>query len=313
MTFRVAATLLSSRKSGGKFFLPTIAAATVATFSSLTFPVDPSKHDENQHLISSVRNNTVSHCHCDSVPQTKQQQQSESTFYLSRNFVADAVEKVLPSVVRVEVHVKASSSISSSLSLPNDNNDDTPSDISHHYDQRGSGSGFFVLAKEILNTNNDDLNDNDVLVVTNAHCVLTPQEFQDSAHDESSTKIVYLELADGRIITGKIIAFDTQRDVALIRPDTIVQNMTAARLLMYRHDDNIRKTKKIVRYGEFVAALGAPLELENTVTVGIVSNPYRRCRYDPGKTYIQTDNACHVGNSGGPLVNMDGKLFCALD
>ena len=236
-----------------------------------------------------------------------------SSFYLSRNFVADAVENVLPAVVRVEVHVKASPSSSSSLQK-DDVDDDSPTDISCHYDQRGSGSGFFVLAKEILNTSNgDDNNDNNVLVVTNAHCVMTPQEFQDSAHNASSTKIVYLELADDRIITGKIIAFDTQRDVALIQPDTIVENMIAAPLLMYKHDKNIiHKNKKIVRHGEFVAALGAPLELENTVTVGIVSNPYRRCRHDPGKTYIQTDNTCHVGNSGGPLVNMDGKLLLFL-
>jgi S1-C subfamily serine protease len=254
-------------------------------------------------------------CHCDSAAAAAAV--AARTLSFSRNFVADAVEKVLPAVVRIQVHVKAR-------------------DGETDYDQRGSGSGFFVSADEILyhetddgdnnnnNNNNrsnnvvvvvgggggDRTNDNVLLVLTNAHCVLTPQEFKEGGHNQSSTKTVYLELSDDRVITGKIVAFDTQKDVALIRPDTVVRNVTAARLFLAKHDeDDDDCATGGVRHGEFVAAVGAPLELENTVTVGVVSNPRRRCRHDPGTTYIQTDNTCHVGNSGGPLVNMDGTCI----
>jgi S1-C subfamily serine protease len=71
------------------------------------------------------------------------QKRSRVSPYFSRNFVADAVEKVLPSVVRVEVRDGAN--------------------------QRGSGSGFAVDASEIL----PHVQPGTVLVVTNAHCVLT--------------------------------------------------------------------------------------------------------------------------------------------
>ncbi|KAL3904884.1 MAG: hypothetical protein SGARI_004716 [Bacillariaceae sp.] len=134
--------------------------------------------------------------------------------------------------------------------------------------------------------------------------------------------MVYLEFpeGDGKILTGEIIAFDTQRDVALIRPHVMDSDngdvVLSTACLQLDHDNNHQSSSTsppAVRCGEFVAALGAPLELENTVTVGIVSNPRRRCRHDASAAtttyYIQTDNSCHVGNSGGPLINMQGQVI----
>ncbi|KAL3923684.1 MAG: hypothetical protein SGILL_001518 [Bacillariaceae sp.] len=257
---------------------------------------------------------------------------SSSSIPFGPNFVADAVEKVLPSVVRIEVHAKSVAS----------NDSDSDSADTPLIDQRGSGSGFVVRADDVLwqdkegeepdetSTTSSARND-EVLILTNAHCILTPEEF---AHgSQHTTKTVYLEFVgdtennnsnsdensdagSNRILTGTIVAFDTKRDVALIRPhfdrdddddDDVFglqgHRMRAASLLL----NNDKSTT--VRHGEFVAALGAPLELENTVTVGIVSNPRRRCRHDDHKLYIQTDNSCHIGNSGGPLINMDGKVI----
>jgi S1-C subfamily serine protease len=251
-----------------------------------------------------------------------------------RNFVADAVEKILPSVVRIEVHVEASKE---------------PGGV--NYNQRSTGSGFLVRAQDVLGSpkeENDDRipsqhqqrrpptppqhSNDDVLVITNAHCILTPEEFQRGAQNETEgCKVVYLELSNDRIVTGSILAFDRDRDVALIRPHGLLQGETkqVASLQLkqqqqqqhhHLQQENVsthhsmisiihRSSHPSVRYGEFVAAVGAPLDLEKTVTVGIVSNPNRQCRIHPGMTYIQTDNSCHIGNSGGPLVNMDGNVI----
>ena len=229
---------------------------------------------------------------------------------MSRNFVADAVAKVLPAVVRVEVHAKAKATSTGGTTT------------GASYNQRGTGSGFLVHAQDVLGAAGEG-----TLVVTNAHCVLTPQEFQQSVQEaEETSKTVYLEMADDRIVTGKIIAFDTERDVALIQPcfsssscsscssspSNNTSSVTATLQLKGQAQTQQQRpwtTSSVVRHGEFVAALGAPLELENTVTIGIVSNPQRKCRHNPGKTYIQTDNSCHVGNSGGPLINMDGHVI----
>jgi S1-C subfamily serine protease len=200
MTSRVAASLFL------KTILPTVTAgAAVASVTAAVLPSLPYGDRFTEESRSLGRSLLPHRVECERRP-------TPPTSSVGRNFVADAVEKVLPSVVRVEVHVKPSSG---------------PTGMS--YNQRGSGSGFLIHAKDILPTSDNKISQerqamryqypptsDDVLVITNAHCVLTPSEFQQNTHDKDS-KVVYLELSDERTVTDSIIAFDTDRDVALIQ------------------------------------------------------------------------------------------------
>lgn len=139
---------------------------------------------------------------------------------------------------------------------------------------QGEGSGFIFSPDGYIATNDHVVGDADTVKVT---------------------------LQDGRQFTGKVTrANDVNSDIALVKID--------GRNLPYLTYADSAK----VEPGQFAMAIGAPFGLENTVTVGHVSALNRSDRQIENHVYtdlIQTDAAINMGNSGGPLVNVDGQVI----
>jgi len=131
------------------------------------------------------------------------------------------------------------------------------------------GSGFIISS--------------DGYILTNAHVV--------NAADE-----VIVKLSDKREFKAKIIGADRRTDVALLKID-------ASGLPKVAIGDPAQ-----LKVGEWVAAIGSPFGLENTMTAGIVSAKGRALPQENFVPFIQTDVAINPGNSGGPLFNLKGEV-----
>ena len=131
------------------------------------------------------------------------------------------------------------------------------------------GSGFIISA--------------DGYILTNAHVI--------NAADE-----IIVKLSDKREFKAKIIGADRRTDVALLK----IEASGLPKVLI--GDPNQLKV------GEWVAAIGSPFGLENTMTAGIVSAKGRALPQENFVPFIQTDVAINPGNSGGPLFNLRGEV-----
>ena len=137
------------------------------------------------------------------------------------------------------------------------------------FEQQSTGSGFILSA--------------DGYILTNAHVV-----------DEASE--VSVKLTDKREFKAKVIGTDKRTDVALLKIEaTGLPRVT------------IGDPEKL-KVGEWVAAIGKPFGLENTITAGIVSAKGRELPNENLVSYIQTDVPINPGNSGGPLFNLKGEV-----
>lgn len=122
------------------------------------------------------------------------------------------------------------------------------------------------------------------LIVTNAHVV----------HNQH---IMIVTMKDGRHVRAQMVGEDDGFDIAIIRIPA--RNLTAIPFA----DSNKLKV------GDFVAAIGSPFGLTQTVTSGVVSALNRnQPRIEGFQSFIQTDAPINPGNSGGALVNLEGQL-----
>ncbi|NLX18403.1 MAG: DegQ family serine endoprotease [Desulfobulbus sp.] len=138
------------------------------------------------------------------------------------------------------------------------------------FKQQAAGSGFIITS--------------DGYILTNNHVI------------EETNKIT-VRLADKREFAAKVIGADPQSDVAVLKIDAA--NLPVIPL---GNSDNLE-------VGEWVIAIGSPFELNQTVTVGVVSAKGRnRMGITDYENFIQTDAAINPGNSGGPLLNIRGEV-----
>jgi serine protease Do len=140
----------------------------------------------------------------------------------------------------------------------------------HEFKQNGLGTGFII--------------DKNGFIVTNNHVV----------KDADKIKVV---LKDKREFDAKVVGRDPQTDLTLIKIDA-KEDLPTVRL---------GSSSKLL-VGEWVAAIGSPFGLEQTVTAGIVSAKGRVIGSGPYDDFIQTDASINPGNSGGPLINMNGEV-----
>jgi serine protease Do len=199
-----------------------------------------------------------------------------------RDSYADVVKAVAPAVVTIRVEGKAKVSPTEFqfgegddffrrfFGDPGERNPRSPQ-IPRSFKQRGLGSGVIMSG--------------DGYILTNHHVV-------DGADD------IRVDLTDGRTLTAKLVGSDKASDLALIKV-----NATDLHTLPLGNSD-------AVQVGDVVLAVGNPLGIGQTVTMGIIS---AKGRSTPGggdgyEDFLQTDAPINHGNSGGALVNMKGEL-----
>ena len=192
------------------------------------------------------------------------------------NFIATAAQKVGPAVVRINATRKVANPISDALKNPFFRRffGEDEQPIPQERIERGTGSGFILTE--------------DGELLTNAHVV-------------ADTDTVQVTLKDGRTFEGKVAGVDTVTDVAVVK--IAANDLPTVKL---------GNSQNLIP-GQWAIAIGNPLGLDNTVTIGIISATDRTSAQvgvpDKRVSFIQTDAAINPGNSGGPLLNAQGEVI----
>ena len=194
---------------------------------------------------------------------------------IDHSFVADAVRRVAPAVVRIDTERTVERQPFDPTLIDPLLRDLLGDPARGPERERGQGSGVVI--------------DTEGLVLTNAHVV-------------DRVETVSVTLADGEQLDGQVVGIDPVTDLALVRLDGKVLPPQAP-----------LGDSEIMEVGDWAIALGTPFGLERTVTLGIVSSLHRNINTlgfsDKRLELIQTDAAINPGNSGGPLVNGEGEVI----
>lgn len=192
--------------------------------------------------------------------------------------MATMLEKVMPVVVNITVRgslpVLPGSSGQNQQNRQSQPSDSENSDLMPSRKFESAGSGVIVDA------------DNGY-IVTNAHVI-------------RNSSVLIVTLNDGRKLKADIVGIDPPTDLAVIQvKDKYLKSIPLA-------------NSSTLLPGDFVAAIGNPFGLQQTVTSGVISALNRSIGIEgPGgyENFIQTDASINPGNSGGALVNMKGELI----
>lgn len=194
------------------------------------------------------------------------------------SFVASAVEQVGPAVVRIDTERTVTRQMDPLFEDPFFRRffGDQMPQYPQQQLQHGQGSGFII--------------DPEGIVLTNAHVV-------------SQADKVTITLKDGRSFEGEVAGIDEVIDLAVVKINPRGENLPLAKL----------GDSSNIRVGDWAIAVGNPLGLNNTVTLGIISTLDRSSAEagipDKRIDFIQTDAAINPGNSGGPLLNERGEVI----
>ncbi|MFL6467862.1 MAG: Do family serine endopeptidase [Pyrinomonadaceae bacterium] len=192
---------------------------------------------------------------------------------LSDSF-ADVAKMVEPAVVNIDAKSKTAEATARNRTAPSES-DDIMEFFRRQLPRRpvySVGSGFVI--------------DRSGYILTNAHVI------------DNAAKIV-VRLNSGEEFPATLMGTDEETDLAVLKIDA-GRPLTALKLA-----DSDK-----VRVGDWVLAVGSPFGLSRTVTAGIVSQIKRETPDgSPFQRFIQTDAAINRGNSGGPLVNLDGEVI----
>lgn len=183
-----------------------------------------------------------------------------------------AANKILPSIVGIKVEYNVNSLISMFGKQTQT--------------QTATASGSGIIISE------------DGYILTNNHIVSTSSS--ESYYEVSAaTKVTVTLFNDETEYEAKIIGMDEETDLAVIKIEK-----TGLAKAEFADSDNIK-------VGEFAMAVGNPLGMQSSITCGVISAVNREVTDSDGKTFtlIQTDAAINSGNSGGALVNSEGKVI----
>ncbi|KPJ67920.1 MAG: hypothetical protein AMJ43_02205 [Coxiella sp. DG_40] len=203
---------------------------------------------------------------------------STAAALIGHNTLAPMLKKAMPAVVNISVRGQLPPIILPYEQIPDNLKPEAPQpgmpfspDIKVTPKFEGVGSGVIVDAEHGY-------------ILTNAHVV-------------KDAKIIIITLNDGRHLEGKVLGADEPSDVAVIQ-------------VKAKHLDAISfADSDKLKVGDFVAAIGNPFGLSQTVTAGVVSGLGRsQLGIEGYENFIQTDAPINPGNSGGALVDMQGEL-----
>ena len=185
-----------------------------------------------------------------------------------------AANKILPSIVGIKLEYTVNNAMLSMFGQPSTST------------ATATGSGIIISE--------------DGYILTNNHVISSDSSNSDSYYQISeASKLTVTLFNDDTEYSATIVGKDEETDLAVIKIDK-----TGLPKAEFADSDSIK-------VGEFAMAVGNPMGMDSTVTCGIVSAVNREVTDSDGKTYtlIQTDAAINAGNSGGALVNSEGKVI----